>query len=218
MMGFTLIELVIVMAIISILAAIMLPTAIIAQERARRAVCMNNLRQIGMALAMYAEENGGRTPPQPSGPGAGQSSAGSPCSLDGTSEMKEMFGIDYFVADVLMPYVADRRIFVCPSEWMRSRRPACANWTYGYCAPGARIDLGPKDAPDYGDPSRVWLACDMWGSSWGCNHTPRSWAGAFYLNVVYLDGHTRGVRVPGTLDFAWHDPDSHHGPHGRGPR
>src|SRR5207237_1008661 len=56
--AFTLIELLVVIAIILVLAGFLLPSLGKARERGVRAACVNNLRQIGTALQMYAGETG----------------------------------------------------------------------------------------------------------------------------------------------------------------
>lgn len=58
--GFTLIEVLVVVAIIAILAGILLPVLSRARESARRVVCMSNLKQIGMAAGMRAMDYGFR--------------------------------------------------------------------------------------------------------------------------------------------------------------
>lgn len=60
--AFSLIELMVVMAILAVLTALMLAAAQKAREAASRAVCMNNLRQLAVAVHMYADTNNGNLP------------------------------------------------------------------------------------------------------------------------------------------------------------
>lgn len=98
--GFTLVELLVVIAVVAILAALLLPALSRTRESARRTACVSNLRQIILAAWMYVDEHEDTFPAQPGGDGIAVRAAGG----DGTN---------YY--DVLTPYVNNPRVWLCPS-------------------------------------------------------------------------------------------------------
>jgi prepilin-type N-terminal cleavage/methylation domain-containing protein len=61
--GFTLIELLVVISIIAILASLLLPSMARSQEKAKLAVCINNLRQLGISMQVYIDDHNFKFPP-----------------------------------------------------------------------------------------------------------------------------------------------------------
>ena len=62
--GFTLVELLVTIGVIAILASLLFPALSAAKAKANRIKCMNNLRQVNLALTMYAGDNDGQIPPR----------------------------------------------------------------------------------------------------------------------------------------------------------
>ena len=88
--AFSLVELLVVTVIIGILAALLLPALAAAKERTRRTVCNQNLRQVGVALVLYATDNHDVLPPP-------QLPAG-------------------YWPIVLQPYYANAGLLLCPTD------------------------------------------------------------------------------------------------------
>jgi len=188
--GFTLIELLVVIAIIAILAAILFPVFARAREKARETSCSSQLRQLGLALHMYAQD------------------------------YDEMFPFDAYIGNPhpmlvtgLYPYVKNRNLFYCPSaraleggaQSAAYQGPpdsvidTDANWaayriTYKYYSwvlqdPWAK-QLTPRILTEASD-ADCWMLSDWFRKQ--CPTWPHKRAKAQGILVQYVDGHVKFV-------------------------
>jgi len=103
--GFTLIELLVVIAIIAVLIALLLPAVQAAREAARRAQCVNNMKQLGLALHNYESAAGAFPLGGNSGPGA----YGNFCNPNTHAGCQDWAG--WSAQTMLLPYMEQRQIF-----------------------------------------------------------------------------------------------------------
>jgi prepilin-type N-terminal cleavage/methylation domain-containing protein/prepilin-type processing-associated H-X9-DG protein len=186
--GFSLIELLVVTAIISVLAALLLPSLSNIKERARVIQCMNNLHNLGIAFLLYADEHGHRGPAHPTVSG---SSAGT--------------------INFLRPYLSStnalQQIRMCPSDKIKQITPPAQTNSYqinceqpnGYT--GIQISQMDPMMPIFTEPRTTvyydvsnlntmkWTdMVGIWGQpSWQFYSSPHGDRG----NICYVDGRVR---------------------------
>jgi prepilin-type N-terminal cleavage/methylation domain-containing protein/prepilin-type processing-associated H-X9-DG protein len=119
--AFTLIELLVTLAIIAILAALLLPALASGKARGRRAACLSNLRQAGIAIQCYAQDNNGDIPYGPkappfTSPSDFYTSTGAPTSLislGSSSPPGQPVGLGL----LLSQYICDEpKVLFCPGS------------------------------------------------------------------------------------------------------
>ena len=137
--GFTLIELLVVIAIIAILAGLILPALSRTREMGRRAVCLNNLKQLFLALDMYATDNQDYYPIAAQVP-----------SLHLNDDPR--------ICDVLAPYLKSLYVFKCPSDREGYFDREGSSYEYNVSLGGRKRDRG-RSFSRMGA-NRIWVFYD----------------------------------------------------------
>ena len=204
--GFTLIELLVVVAIISMLAAFLLPALQKAKEQARRAACMANQKQVGIASLVMAEDNDGWI-----------NGTGAPNILPATSNYWIYRITNYLHGDTLVRVAPPgRNSKGCPSlvGGLVGSQPYGANsaFVYYYVTNYPNWHMHPLS--DARLASKTFLIAESYfwypffpgAISWPCFGT---WGSGVYeyarhrgdgMNFYFVDGHSEWVKsVPGGI-------------------
>ncbi|NLX05334.1 MAG: prepilin-type N-terminal cleavage/methylation domain-containing protein [Phycisphaerae bacterium] len=186
--SFTLIELLVVVAIVAVLVAILLPALTAARDQARSTICATNLRQVGTAYRLYADEHSGRLPP----------------NWDPTISNPDWYHWHEYVGKQIP---SDSNVWVCPTNPWHSGQVYGINVHVSYAndfeALSVFDDLLTSEAFLFGDGPNGWKNLSWTYGVPGADYG----AGGLHLRhaeramVVMLDGHTE-ARTDGEIPAA----------------
>jgi general secretion pathway protein G len=202
--GFTLVEILVVLAIIGILAAIILPVLSTVRGKGRAAVCQSNLRQIGTGITLYTQDYE-RYPR-----GLDAADKYTPHIWAGVPGATEVMAQTPMLPDVLSSYVKEKNLWACPSDIGYdyddiTNQPIDARPTgfekfglsYSYRTELTLLNLSEERVPL---PAETNLLQDANGSFHGSS-VPFVSENKRY-NMLYVDGHVKSVDMSG-LRQAW---------------
>jgi prepilin-type N-terminal cleavage/methylation domain-containing protein/prepilin-type processing-associated H-X9-DG protein len=162
--GFTLLELIVVIAIVTIVAALVIPAWQRSQANGHAAACMNNLRQIGAGLTKYLGEHDQTFPS---------------LALARENKEQQVPTLD----TVLLPYIGNSAVFACPADTKRLAEITGTSYLWNYKLNGqklaaVRVSFVKHDTIE--EQSRIMVIGDKEG--WHPYLKNK-------LNVLYADGH-----------------------------
>jgi prepilin-type processing-associated H-X9-DG protein/prepilin-type N-terminal cleavage/methylation domain-containing protein len=222
--GFTLVELLAVMALIAILMGLLLPSVVRARQSANQLTCASNLRQWGLAMQMYAVQNNGYLPRRGQGVGPTQQVTRLPDWFNALPPFLKMHPYMDMVAsnDIVRPGDGNS-LWLCPSA---SDMPGSYYWSYAMNM-GLSVwetdqnNGNPDKVSSVGNTSLMVFLADAPGNY--CSVFPSKFANGYNpvprhnnsVNICFLDGHV--VAIPGAYlgcgtgliphaDIVWHPP------------
>jgi len=183
-MPFSLIELLFVIGIITLLAGILLPSLQAARRRSSESVCRSNLKQIGLALEMYADDHRGMIP----------DTGGAYNSYSVPVLRMPPGGSTYALGFLVKDYNVSPNVFGCPANNIRTPENVRRSWETaifvqsGYLYRETDVDFHPlKSAPSNANKAVVVDFSCISASLAIIPHNYRS------VNILYNDGHV-GIR------------------------
>lgn len=174
--GFTLVELLVVVAVIAILAAVLFPVFFAAREKARASACLSNYHQVGLAVQQYAADFDDHTPP------------------DGGS-------FSGLVADCL-PYTRSTAVFACPDDFDRIREGRAGTYRMPSLYQGLPLSCGWPDPYAAGRVSRssTTFLCYEAEQDYAESEVLPTYRHHGGAQILFFDGHARWIRGHGAKD------------------
>lgn len=172
--GFTLVEILTVVAIIAVLAGILFPVTIAVRRRAEHTACAENLHQLGLAVTMYANDHDGWVPPATTDEHQYAHMA------KGGPSLADLQASPAVLRRAMKPYVPSTAVWFCPVDpharenvlWLAQRHRETSYFFYPNM-PGELLAWPPKmqigrDAAPNKPPQAedVPLFCDAAGLPW----------------------------------------------------